>query len=187
MSKIKTYILTKSYILKAGILSVINEIPEINFINFDYNENIAGLIKDNAEALFITDDFYYKQISDNVNNVSKLNLINVTVNNIANDENAVNLTENTKSDIIDLINNFISLRFEPTSNTKSNELSNREISIVRCIAKGMTNKEIADKLFISMHTVITHRKNITKKLGIKSISGITVYAILNNIVDINEI
>ena len=52
---------------------------------------------------------------------------------------------------------------------------------------GFANKEIADKLFISIHTVISHRKNITEKLGIKSISGLTVYAIMNNLLDLEDI
>jgi DNA-binding CsgD family transcriptional regulator len=52
---------------------------------------------------------------------------------------------------------------------------------------GYTNKAIAEKLFISAHTVISHRKNITEKLGIKSIPGLTVYAIIQNIVNTSEI
>ena len=67
------------------------------------------------------------------------------------------------------------------------ELSNREIDVLVALAKGMTNKEISDKLFISVHTVITHRKNIIRKTGIKSVSGLTVYALLNNLVDESEI
>lgn len=65
-------------------------------------------------------------------------------------------------------------------------LSERETEVVRYVAKGYTNKEIADILFISPHTVMTHRKNISVKLGIKSISGLTVYAILKNIIRIDE-
>jgi DNA-binding CsgD family transcriptional regulator len=81
---------------------------------------------------------------------------------------------------------------EETSSQKnisitSNELSDREKTILKHVAKGQTNKEIAENLYLSTHTVITHRKNITAKLGIKTISGLTVYAILNNLVTLEEI
>lgn len=62
-------------------------------------------------------------------------------------------------------------------------LSARETDVLRLVAQGFSNKEIAEKLFISIHTVMSHRKNITEKLGIKSISGLTVYAIINNFID----
>jgi DNA-binding NarL/FixJ family response regulator len=55
------------------------------------------------------------------------------------------------------------------------------------VAKGMSNKEIAEVLFLSVHTVITHRRNISRKLGIHSSAGLTVYAIINNLIDINEL
>lgn len=67
------------------------------------------------------------------------------------------------------------------------ELSPREIEVISFIAKGKTNKEIADQLNISQTTVITHRKNITDKLGIKSVSGLTIYAIVNGYTDLHEI
>lgn len=66
-------------------------------------------------------------------------------------------------------------------------LSEREAEILRNISLGLTNQEIADKLFLSIHTVTTHRKNITKKLGIKTVSGLTVYALMNKLVDLAEI
>lgn len=58
-------------------------------------------------------------------------------------------------------------------------LSDREKEIITEVARGLTNKEIADKLCISIFTVTTHRKNITQKLGIKTIAGLTVYALMN--------
>jgi len=79
---------------------------------------------------------------------------------------------------------------EPTSkNTRINhtDLTGREIEVVKLVALGKTNKEIANELCISIHTVISHRKNITEKLGIKSISGLTVYAILNHFIDADTI
>ena len=66
-------------------------------------------------------------------------------------------------------------------------LSAREKEILVCVAKGMLNKEIADAENISIHTVITHRKNITRKTGIKTVAGLTVYALLNNLIDINTL
>ena len=71
--------------------------------------------------------------------------------------------------------------------TEDVELSKREIDVLVAVAKGMMNKEIADQMNISIHTVISHRKNITRKTGIKSVSGLTVYALLNNLIDENEV
>jgi regulator of cell morphogenesis and NO signaling len=70
---------------------------------------------------------------------------------------------------------------------EGSQLSDRELEVLREVVHGCINKEIADKLFISTHTVITHRKNITRKLGIRTVAGLTVYAILNNIISIHEV
>jgi len=71
----------------------------------------------------------------------------------------------------------------PKSNRVENiELSAREKEILASVAKGLTNKEIAEKHHISIHTVISHRKNITRKTDIKTVSGLTIYAIFNNII-----
>jgi len=72
---------------------------------------------------------------------------------------------------------------EPEDDT----LSAREREIVACVAKGMANKEIADKLFLSINTVTTHRRNIARKLGIHSAAGITIYAIVNKLVSLDEV
>ena len=75
-----------------------------------------------------------------------------------------------------------------TSKTSENkgesvDLSEREKEILVAVAKGMTNKEIADKHHISAHTVVSHRKNITRKTGIKTVSGLTIYAVFNNLLN----
>lgn len=62
------------------------------------------------------------------------------------------------------------------------ELSAREVEVLRLIAKGKINKEIADELCISINTVITHRKNLSSKLGVKSASGLSLYAMMNGII-----
>lgn len=75
-----------------------------------------------------------------------------------------------------------------TSEQVDNEkaLSPREIDVIILVAKGMTNKEIAYYLSLSIHTVITHRRNIARKLDIHSVSGLTIYAIMNNLVTLEE-
>jgi len=87
---------------------------------------------------------------------------------------------NTTDSISKKINYYVSKASDVKSDT---QLSAREIEVLTMVAKGCSNKQIAGQLFISIHTVITHRKNITFKLGIKSISGLTLYAALNNLVD----
>lgn len=64
----------------------------------------------------------------------------------------------------------------------NDDLTDRELDVLKAITKGYSNKEIADHLNISIHTVISHRKNITEKTGIKSISGLTIYAISQKII-----
>ncbi|MBQ7823422.1 MAG: response regulator transcription factor [Bacteroidaceae bacterium] len=67
------------------------------------------------------------------------------------------------------------------------ELSPREIEVLQLVAQGYINKEIADKLNISFNTVLTHRKNITTKLGIKTVSGLSFYAMMNGYVTTKDI
>lgn len=74
-----------------------------------------------------------------------------------------------------------------TDNTHNAVLSEREAEVMALIVQGFINKEIADRLNISLATVITHRKNIMDKLGMKSVSALTIYAVVNGYVDINSI
>ncbi len=66
-------------------------------------------------------------------------------------------------------------------------LTTREIEVLVLVTKGLINKEIAEKLNISLTTVISHRKNITEKLGIKSVSGLAIYAVMNGFIDADRI
>lgn len=67
------------------------------------------------------------------------------------------------------------------------QLSDREKDVIIALVQGMSNKEIADHLFISVNTVITHRRNIARKLQIHSPAGLTIYAIVNDLVDISTV
>jgi len=77
--------------------------------------------------------------------------------------------------------------FEEGNPSQNDELTNREREVLRLVAQGHSNKSIAENLFISTHTVISHRKNITEKLGIKSVPGLTVYAIIQKLIDPSDI
>lgn len=75
-----------------------------------------------------------------------------------------------------------------TDNQESDhELSPREIEVLIQVTKGLINKEIAEKLNISLTTVISHRKNITDKLGIKSVSGLAIYAVMHGYIEADRI
>ena len=77
--------------------------------------------------------------------------------------------------------------YTPGNTDEANTLSEREREIIAYIVKGLTNKEIAAELFLSINTILTHRKNISRKLDIHSVSGLTIYAIVNGIVKIDEV
>lgn len=78
-------------------------------------------------------------------------------------------------------------RTKPQAQSDAPTLSAREIEVLILVTKGYINKEIADKLNIGLTTVISHRKNITEKLGIKSVSGLAIYAVMNGYVDADSI
>lgn len=76
---------------------------------------------------------------------------------------------------------------QPQHHDSAHTLSPREVEVLVLVTKGLINKEIADKLNISLTTVISHRKNITEKLGIKSVSGLAIYAVMNGFIDADSI
>lgn len=75
----------------------------------------------------------------------------------------------------------------PVPATQQKLLTDREIEVMSLIARGFINKQIADQLNISLPTVITHRRNIMEKLGLRSVSALTIYAVMHGYVDINKI
>jgi len=93
----------------------------------------------------------------------------------------------TPSLIVYKVNDILNSFHTDQGKETDTELTRREIEVLQLITKGYSNKEIADQLFVSTHTVISHRKNISEKTGIKSASGLTMYAILKKVIDVNEI
>ena len=89
--------------------------------------------------------------------------------------------------IVNKINESLDALGTKKESASVDELTKREIDVLQLVSKGLANKEVADRLLISIHTVISHRKNISEKTGIKSASGLTMYAVLKKIIDLDDI
>jgi regulator of cell morphogenesis and NO signaling len=95
------------------------------------------------------------------------------------------LEQHTKQS--DVTRNISDMVFKAATGQSPDALSDREKDVIISLVQGMSNKEIADHLCISVNTVITHRRNIARKLQIHSPAGLTIYAIVNNLVDISSV
>ena len=184
----KILVINKSDIILLGLNDLLknslsNEIIYIN--SADELENYPHLMG-YIIVLISENDFYqYKAlINSQLKNAIKITYLFIELNSNKILANSINIYESADS-IINKINELLSSFKRNISN--KNELSKREIEILKLLTKGLSNKEIAQKLFISTYTVISHRKNISEKTKIKSTSGLTIYAIINKIVNIEEI
>lgn len=178
-------IIHKSPIIQQGIKEILLS-RNIGISDMMFSFPVTSVLS-NWKGLLILVDTQYEELIYKHTNVLLKN--ENTIFGIALSE-PFNKTESCFAEILKLeddidtisrkINSYRALVSDKKSN---NQLSVREIELLKMVAQGLSNKQIADELFISIHTVITHRKNITSKLGIKSISGLTLYAALNNLVD----
>lgn len=94
--------------------------------------------------------------------------------------------QDTLENILEQIGRLLNAE-NPRREDSSDELSPREIQVLQLIVSGAINKEVADRLNISLNTVLTHRKNITAKLGIKTLSGLTLYALMHGYISTEDI
>ena len=185
MSQINVLISEKAFIIKKGIQFILNEIENYSYQFYQNdNSNLSKYLANNRIDILICNNEFYEENRKTID-IKKLKIIIIDFENKNYSDFYINTLEQDKSIITSSLQNAGKNKKE--TEEKKEEISEREIAVVKCVAKGLTNKEIAEELFISQHTVITHRKNLTRKLGIKTVSGLTVYAILNNIIDINEV
>ena len=193
----KILIAESSPIISAGLSSFFNDMNQIAVASIV--DNIDDLqdkiIMHNPDVLIINPimlgcmlNTFVKQMTQNHPNINRVALVTsyVDKNILKNFKEVIELSDN-KQKVINKMLNLQNNNDEASAQNESVDLSNREVDVLVCVAKGMTNKDISDMLNISVHTVITHRKNIVKKTGIKSVSGLTVYALLNNLVEESEI
>lgn len=195
--KKKIILITPSKIIARGINAILSDYGDFRLeaILSDISRENENVLKNTSVDIIIIDTGLWgyssrRQFRSLISEYSDAAIIGV--NTLALDEESKKLYDelfsiyDAPSVIINKLRAANSSEREQSEQNK-NELSIREQEILVCVAKGMLNKEIADKFNISIHTVITHRKNITKKTGIKTVAGLTVYALLNNLIDPNSI
>lgn len=184
-------IATASFIVRKGLTDILKELyPGRKILSLSFAEEVNTVNSENNIALLLASAEIITHLNPaSLKGVQLIKLIDSRPEYMDTDYSNSDLLflDDTENSILHVLKRNLALMNKNTSSTKSESiLSDRELDIVREVALGKTNKEIADKLFISAHTVITHRKNITRKLGIKTVSGLTVYALLNKLIKMGD-
>ncbi|MBE6285918.1 MAG: response regulator transcription factor [Bacteroidales bacterium] len=190
--KYKIVLIEPSEIVATGIAAIIDRNPEFAVVKTLSNINYFNATGHDVDIVIVNPAVI--DYNDRLDIRSCLNATNVAIVALthSNYEESVLRQYNECIGIYDnyarIIQKLKNAMEESSQSPKSdlNELSGRERDILAAVAKGLTNKEIADEFNISVYTVISHRRNISQKLGINSIPGLTVYAIMNKLVDMSD-
>lgn len=179
-----------SKLIRKGLISIIEHEFVVKIIccdNIDnLNETYLSTFSEMVLIVPITVDrsTLFRLLSSNTNQFYTIAIDYRSVNEQSQNIDYVFQINKSPEKLTEKIKAFLNESEKPDND---DDLSIREKEVLRLIALGHTNKSIADNLFISTHTVISHRKNITDKLGIKSIPGLTVYAIIQKIISQSDI
>lgn len=170
------YIGLSNNLVFEGLQAILKQIDSRFIIEFIKNRNdlLKTVKRETNPVYFISNQWHTNLISSNEKKIIPRTIFVLEDQNIPL-EKAIGLNS-TKKEILSVLKDLL-----PPVEKDKESLSPREKDVLKCVVNGLSNKQIADKLNISIHTVITHRKNITSKLEIKSVSGLTIYAILNNL------
>lgn len=183
----QVYILHGSVIIQNGLADILRK----NFkCTIRCYSDLASLSQSEEDCSFMSIIFVedaiaksedYLKFLDESNGLKSFSIVNCNSENIPTNSQYTLFLYNSPDEIYEQVKHVF--KQQVVVEEEAEGLSNREIDVLKLVAQGYANKEIADKLHISTHTVMSHRKNMTEKLGIKSISGLTVYAIINNYID----
>ena len=190
---IKVVIADNSAIIRAGITTVLKRLPNYTFSTNEISnlETLQMFLRLHTPEILLINPLILpnntisaiKKEFPKIKTVAILSSF-IDSKTLTDFDDTISIFDETDS-IITKMDGLLTKNEEESTDTE--QLSYREKEIIACIVKGMTNKAIADKLSISIHTVITHRRNITKKLQIHSAAGLAIYAIVNKIVEIQDI
>lgn len=183
-----------SIIVRSGLVAVLKRLPDLNIqtIEVTSKEGLQHCMEAHCPDILIVSPLFegwfdldsFKQIYGQ-QELKVVALVSVVMD--ANQLRGYDEQINLFDDVDKLTQKVASLmNVAADDENELDALSQREKEIIGCIVRGMTNKEIAEKLFISVHTVITHRRNITRKLQIHSAAGLTIYAIVNKLVELER-
>lgn len=198
MSKrLSVILIESSFIIQSGMELLLKEMPQLALIEvFEGSEKKLAekILLKKADIIIINPEIFTDKLTGfvkqlNYNGICLVGLVDKkTPSNLCSPFKYCLNIDDEKYELLEILKKVSGSRsFEDQKKTVTSELSEREETILKQVTYGLTNQEIADKLFLSIHTITTHRKNITRKLGIKTVSGLTVYALMNKIVDMNEI
>ncbi len=185
-------VVIESFLIRKGVVSQLHRIPGVRVIHeFDALEPFQRLISTSSGHWIIIGDSLFEQAEKLFQ--SRPDMLERTVllredplKKVGPEIHSIYLSD-SREEIVQKIRTLLDSGLSGPPDPSSDALTQRERTIVRLVSLGLTNRQIAQQLYLSTHTVITHRKNISSKLGIKSVSGLTVYAIVNNIITIEEV
>jgi DNA-binding NarL/FixJ family response regulator len=190
-------IIEPSHIIVAGLSHLLQKNAE--FFIAGHMENLAhfkerlrafrpDLLIINPVVIDFEKRFSLRSLFQDMPNIVLIALVYNHVDaNILRQYNGVIEIYDSQGTIENTLRNAVFSPIEKKEFVDNGDLTDRETDVLIAVAKGLMNKEIADKLNISIHTVISHRKNISRKTGIKSVSGLTVYALINNLISSGEV
>lgn len=183
-------IISTNSLISIGLKSILIDYFSLDAITIanGYDDFLLEEAETSPDIIFLPSDLYV--IHDYFQNIKNKVVILIEKNEHAfTNQTALSFLDTTlsQSEIVDSLNRIFDSKIKAKLSENPEGLSARETEVLKLVARGHMNKQIADILSISLHTVISHRKNMTRKLGINTVSGLTVYAILNGLISTTEL
>lgn len=194
---LKVLVASSSVIIRSGLSSVLRRLHELNIqpVEISSTEMLEHYVTLHTPDIIMIDPTFggwfdlaeFKEAYNKLTGVKFVAVIASVIDNMQlKDYNERIALYDSVEVIAEKLNGLMKTEDE-MQDSDAEPLSQREKEIITYVVKGLTNKEIADNLCLSVHTVITHRRNIARKLQIHSPAGLTIYAIVNKLVELKDI